>query len=275
MGLVGSAIAAVALLVTTPFPPVGGYTRCVELTCTEKPPVNVLHERRAFLGENIGSPKIVSENIFPKECGLHDHVCFSALNPFDHFFSDLLSGDMKSASAGTSGGNRAEVTREVMHFDSHVRGNKDQNRGDAVSNKGRLAGVLKGKLEPDNVVVDMKVATVTGKVGPNLRLSDALSLVSGSVGGGNGVSGGFERSLEQDDSNDAYDRRSERQDRHGPLGIRIARRELGPPIPFGWAAIIGLSVLGLLGSSLYLLIGWSIGLWRDERENDNRQQRHP
>lgn len=58
------------------------------------------------------------------------------------------------------------------------------------------------------------------------------------------------------------------EQRHSPLGVRIARRELGEPVPFGRAILFFGVFFGCGGWLLYRLIGWLI---RYPSNRDNRK----
>ena len=83
------------------------------------------------------------------------------------------------------------------------------------------------------------------------------------------LSSGVERMLYQAHGPNADASSSKRQDRHGPLGVRIARRELGPPVPFGRAALFLILFCGGGVAISYLLIGWIT----NPRDNHHRYNR--
>lgn len=109
-------------------------------------------------------------------------------------------------------------------------------------------------------------------------LSDLVHLdsgVSGPRGMRQGVSGGPKGAIQEHYSPNADNSRDQSQSSHGPLGVRIARRNLGEPIPLGWATGAGIIVLSLLGYALYGLIGWIAEPRQrpDRKSNSNRQPR--
>jgi hypothetical protein len=108
----------------------------------------------------------------------------------------------------------------------------------------RCPGVAPRNPEPPNIDLSCSRVLKPGRLGAQQGYSRSLGhverfpsqadLVNGSVGGALGF---FKGASDEYDANDAYADGSKSQNGHGPLGVRIARRHFGEPVPLGWAAL--------------------------------------
>lgn len=120
-------------------------------------------------------------------------------------------------------------------------------------------GEGKSDLAPINYAVyDIKRARRHVKVGTALSTSDISSSYYCVVSGSNSFSRLNKRVFDVDNSQITYAGGKKTEKRAGPLSVRITRRNLGPPIPFTWPAIIGTALL-LFGTWLtYRVVRWLI-----------------
>jgi len=131
-----------------------------------------------------------------------------------------------------------------------------------------LANILDTNDTTETESISFKRSTLDGEISSNLSFAYAASFLHGAFGGKGSAAVNFESVSNKPDSPYAYASSDNRQDCHSPLCVRVARREFGPPVPFGRA--IGFLVVFCGGGVwlAYLAIGWLTKPRDENNRND-------